>query len=398
MIQNESTMNKKKILFVIESLKAAGGEKSLVTLFSLIDYDKYDVELQLFGFGGEFEQYVPQNVCVLPPLSYPAFLMHQRRGNFKMWRSRLRYSLSLRGSKKTIKEKARLYWTHISSCIEENPVRYDVAIAYGQCHPTFYVAEKVNADKKLAWVNCIYHLDGKERKWQRPFYEVMDKIVMVSEAALTHFKGVYPDMAQKMDLMPDLVVPDFISRMADNGKSFDDGNKGIKLLTVARLNKADKGYDITLDACRILKERGVDFKWYALGRGEYKSEMERYIEEHGLKDTFILLGVTPNPYPYINDCTLYVQTSRHEGYGLSIAEARILNKPVVTTEFDAVWNQMVQGENGLVVPQDPVAVADAIERLLNDKQLYNHIVEYQKQEKKGNTEEIEKFYGLIENC
>ena len=105
--------------------------------------------------------------------------------------------------------------------------------------------------------------------------------------------------------------------------------------------------------------------------------------------------MTPNPYPYIKNCTLYVQTSRHEGYGLSIAEARILNKPVVTTEFDAVWNQMVHGNNGLVVRQDPIAVADAIERLLTDKQLYDHIVDYQMQEKKGNTEEIQKFYQLI---
>ena len=110
----------------------------------------------------------------------------------------------------------------------------------------------------------------------------------------------------------------------------------------------------------------------------------------------MFLGVTPNPYPYFKNCTLYVQTSRHEGYGLSIAEARLLNRPVVTTEFDAVWAQMVQGENGLVVPQDPVAVADAIERLLNDHLLYNHIVAYQQQEKKGNIEEIEKFYQLIE--
>ena len=58
---------------------------------------------------------------------------------------------------------------------------------------------------------------------------------------------------------------------------------------------------------------------------------------------------------------------------------------------------MVQGENGLVVAQDPVAVANAIERLLNDRQLYEHIVSYQKQEIKGNTEEIEKFYQIIEN-
>ena len=134
-----------------------------------------------------------------------------------------------------------------------------------------------------------------------------------------------------------------------------------------------------------------------IGKGDYREDMESYIAKHHLDSVFLFLGTTPNPYPYIKNCTIYVQTSRHEGYGLSIAEARILNRPLVTTEFDAVWAQMVQGENGIVVPQDPVAVADAIERLLNDKKLYDHIVSYQKQEKKGNTEEIEKFYQLIEN-
>ena len=129
---------------------------------------------------------------------------------------------------------------------------------------------------------------------------------------------------------------------------------------------------------------------------QYRDEMIQFIEENNLQDTFILLGTTPNPYPTIKDCTLYVQTSRHEGFGLSIAEARILNRPVVTTEFDAVYNQMVQGKNGIVVPQDPIAVADAIERVLKDKELYDSIVAYQKQEKKGNTEEIEKFYQLID--
>lgn len=65
------------------------------------------------------------------------------------------------------------------------------------------------------------------------------------------------------------------------------------------------------------------------------------------------------------------------------AEARIFNKPVVTTEFEAVWQQLVQGKNGLVVPQDHVAVADAIERLLTDKPLYDSIVACLEQEKKG---------------
>ena len=81
---------------------------------------------------------------------------------------------------------------------------------------------------------------------------------------------------------------------------------------------------------------------------------------------------------------------------MSIAEARLLNIPVVTTEFDAVYNQMVPGENGLVVPQDPVAVADAIEKMLTDNSLYKHIVTYLQSEKKGNQEEVEKFYSLLE--
>ena len=57
----------KKILFVIDSLNCAGAEKSLTTLLNLIDYSKYSVDLQLFGYGGEFEKLLPNEVNVLKP-------------------------------------------------------------------------------------------------------------------------------------------------------------------------------------------------------------------------------------------------------------------------------------------------------------------------------------------
>lgn len=389
-------MRKKKLLFIIDSLFCAGAEKSLVTLLSLIDFNKYEVDLQLFKYGGEFERYLPSEVNLLEPLSYTRYLEGKSKFSIKKFIARIKYSISLRFCPDTHAAKARLYWKHISTCIEKNPKEYDCAIAYAQCIPTFYVVDKVNAKKKLGWVNCIFHLEGIEKVFQQRFYESLDHTAMVSDSSYQHFKNVYPLLQNKMNIVKDIVNPDFIYKMAAFEKSSINNDKGIKLLTVARLNKPQKGYDISLEACKILRDRGVNFKWYAIGRGEYKEEMIKYIEENNLQDRFILLGTTPNPYPFINDCTLYVQTSRHEGFGLSIAEARILNKPVVTTEFDAVYNQMVQEKNGIVVPQDPVAVADAIERLLNDKELYDSIVAYQKQEKKGNTEEIEKFYQLIE--
>ena len=88
-------------------------------------------------------------------------------------------------------------------------------------------------------------------------------------------------------------------------------------------------------------------------------------------------------------------SSKFEGYGLAIAEARMLNKPVVTTCFDAVYNQMVQGKNGLVMGMNGESIADGIERLIRDPQLKLAIVEYLKQEKKGNVEEIKRFYDLL---
>lgn len=391
---------KKKLLFVIESLATAGAEKSLVTLLSVLDYSKYEVDLQLFSYGGELERYVPKEVNLLPPLSYTQFTnkgIVQQLLSFDLKKliARFRYSLAIRHGKLTHPDKARIYWQCVSNCIPQNEKQYDAAIGYAQGVPTLYVVDKIDASNKLVWVNVSFRPQGVNYRFLKPYYQAASHIVTVSDSAYQAFQETYPEFSEKMTTIWDIQDAKLMESMSNERLSLPmDGNIPC-LLTVARLNKYQKGYDISLKACKILKERGIRFKWYAIGKGDYRTEMESYIANNNLQDTFILLGTTPNPYPYYAHCTIYVQTSRHEGYGLSIAEARILNKPVVTTEFDAVYNQMVHGKNGIVVKQDAKEVADAIERLLNDKALYNSIVDYLRQEKKGNTEEIEKFYQLL---
>ena len=168
----------------------------------------------------------------------------------------------------------------------------------------------------------------------------------------------------------------------------------IRLLTVGRL-ASQKGYDIAVEACRILKERGVDCTWYVLGKGPLENDVRGLISKYSLEGSFVLLGTRPNPYPYFRMADIYVQTSRHEGFGLAIAEARILNIPVVTTEFDSVYQQMKNGENGLVVGMNAVSVADGIERLITDRGLYQHIKDFLKLEKHDDYQELDKFYALI---
>ena len=393
---------KKRLLFVIDSLTCAGAEKSLITLLSLIDYKKYDIDLQLFSYGGEFEEFIPKQVNLLNPLKFfkdceVSLIDHIISCNIKSFFARVIYSIIIRLFKLKHADKAKILWCLSNLLIPHSKNKYDVAIAYAHNLPTFYVATKVNALKKLSWVNVDLHLSKKNAKYQEQFYSKFANIVAVSQSSHDQFTNLYPQHADKCKIIYDIINPYLIHEWAEKGDSKEMDFNGIKILTVARLNMPQKGYDISLEACKILHERGIKFKWYALGKGPYKDEMEKYIALNRLSNSFILLGTRANSYPYFNACDLYVQTSRHEGFGLSIAEARILNKPVVTTEFDAVWNQMLQGKNGIVVPIDATAVADAIQELIENPEKMEAISNYQKTEKKGNIEELEKFYQLIES-
>lgn len=395
---------KKKILFVIDSLHCAGAEKSLVTLLSLLDYSKYSVELQLFGYGGVLEELVPKEVNILSPLPYlefsklnlkEAFIKCMKYKNFKMVYSRIQFSTSIRIKKYNNIQKSMKFWESISNVIGNNPKLYDVAFSYAQGVPTYYVAEKIKAKKKIAWVNVSYRLNGKEKEFQRRFYDQYNKIVTVSDSAKEICLETFPYYCNKIDVIYDINNPNLIFNMANIGKSYADDFDGIRILTIGRLAYG-KGYDIALDACKKLKEEGINFKWYILGEGPLKEEIVDSVIKNDLAKHFILLGVEPNPYPFIKGADIYVQTSRYEGFGLAIAEARMLNTPVVTTRFDAVYNQMTDGQNGLVVDMNGDAVCKGISKLINNKTLKESIIMYLQSEKKGNVEEIEKIYRLME--
>jgi glycosyltransferase involved in cell wall biosynthesis len=394
---------KKQLLFVIDSLHVGGAEKSLVTLLGLLDYSKFSVDLILFGHGGELESFVPKEVQIIKPFTYTSFaalplgkaiIRGLKKSKRRLLRARLKYSFAIRRKKYTNPQKARIFWQSVSPVIEANPKEYDVAISYAQGVPTFYVAEKVKAKKKFAWVNAIYRLGEEDRCFQVKYYEAFDKIIAVSHTAKDIFIETFPKYKEKMEVVFDIYNPEFMIQMAETGEGYTDRFDGVRILTIGRLSYT-KGYDVAIEACRLLKEKGLHFRWYVLGKGPLQKELEEDIRKNGLEEHFILLGVTSNPYPFIKGADIYVQTSRFEGFGLAIAEARMLNVPVVTTEFDAVYQQMVNGKNGLVVKKKANEVAAAIFKLINDKKVREDIMNYLKMEKKGNIDEIQKFYNLI---
>src|SRR5690554_6054311 len=96
---------KKKILFVNESLTLAGGEKSLIALLNNLDPELYEIDLQLFRYGGELDVFIPDYVNILPVFPYTIyastswkhnFMAAMRGKNWQFLRSKLSYSISIR--------------------------------------------------------------------------------------------------------------------------------------------------------------------------------------------------------------------------------------------------------------------------------------------------------------
>ena len=394
---------KKRIIFVIESLNLGGAEKSLVTLLNLLDYSKYEVDLLLFAQGGPFQELLPEKVTLLSVPDYcsytciPWHSFGEKLKNPMALFAQLRYSLALRLKKHTNIEKAALLWKYSQSCFTNLPESYDVAIAYAQGLPTFFVSDKVSAKKKYAWINAIYKPCGRYLNYVKALYKEFDLINAVSDTVKSQICETFGFKNENVTVIKDILDANFILKMADMISPVLDEMccKGVKIVTVGRLAHM-KAYDIAIDAARILKSRGFDFHWYAIGEGGLRGELEKQIADCSVSDCFTLLGARANPYPYMKNADIYVQTSRFEGYCLTLAEARMLNVPCVTTEFDVVHAQMLDGENGLIVGMNAESVADGIMRLAEDRELYEHIKDYLKHEKKGNTEEIEKFYALLE--
>ena len=142
---------------------------------------------------------------------------------------------------------------------------------------------------------------------------------------------------------------------------------GKRILTVGRLT-AQKAYEISIDAMKILKDHGVKARWYVLGEGELREKLQSQINRLGLQEDFVLLGAKTNPYPYYRQCDLYVHATRFEGKSIAIQEAQTLGCTILVSDSSGNREQVIQGEDGMMCSLTPEAVSRNIEELLKNPQ------------------------------
>lgn len=392
----------KKILFVINSLTIGGSEKSLISLLDNIDYSKYQVDLLMFKKGEELDKYIPKEVNIIEEPEYYKFL-YKTNGKYSRLKKirfiyyKIKTSIFLRiNSMRDNKiQSEQVIYKSQKNILKMNKKEYDVAIAYSQGMPTYFVADKVSANKKVAWINCDYATTMYDKDFDERFYDKFDNIVAVSETISKSILDIKPQYRSKIAVILDIVDSKLIELLSNEEIVFEDKSY-TNILTVARLVIQHKGYDLAVKAAALLKRDNYKFKWFVVGDGQDREKLEKLIEEYGVKDCFILLGKKENPYTYMKNCDIYVQPSYKEGFGLTVIEAKILKKPIVCTNFNTAKELINNGEDGLIIEKNENELYLGIKKYIDDKKFIGGIIEnLKKKDQYNSVDEINKFCDLI---
>lgn len=149
------------------------------------------------------------------------------------------------------------------------------------------------------------------------------------------------------------------------------------LLCVARL-VAKKGVATLIRACAVLAERGVAYRCQVVGDGPLRAPLAGLIADLGLTTRVRLLGALDQravlrsygeAAVFVLPCRIADDGDR-DALPVAILEAMSVGVPVIATPVAGIREVVRDGDTGLLVPPaSPVALADAIERLLADRPL-----------------------------
>jgi glycosyltransferase involved in cell wall biosynthesis len=351
-------MEKKKVLFITPSLCQGGIERSQIIMLQLLDKSKYDLTLFMYGSDMTLLPLVPSEVRVVIDKDKPHYFRRPKaillNGATKLFRH-----IDQRKKADEYQERLRVYIhgqkaRHPAEAFFRNE-QFDVVVsnAIGICTE---MALYIQARKYIVWYRASVDMHHSMLSKAFPQY---DYIMAVSEGVKDMLSANYPEIKKKI-----IVLQDFIFANEILEKSKEIYNITIKkdtciLCSCGRFTR-EKGFDMAVEAAKLLKEKGFCFVWYFVGDGADRSKLEKQISILGLQEDIVITGFVDNPFPIMKQCDIYIQPSYEEAFGRTIKEALILGKKIVSTNTAGGREILGNNQYGLITTIDAQGLADGI--------------------------------------
>lgn len=375
---------KKKLGIHTGNISIGGQEKMLVEFLKILSPEKYEIELYIEEDKGDKNYYEKE---------IPSYVHYQ----FLTDKSFMEKLLNLKKSRNPIKKIIYSYMLKKKKSvgikkINENMEKYHCFIDYDMGLLRNF--HKIKRSCPFAgWSHAGKGEILKNRK-KRDNVNLYDYIVAINEEMKKGYEKNYTPKVVKIDNFIDI---DDIKKKGD--EELEEKKLGKYILSVGSLTENKNHKELVVAFKRYVEEYDGDLNLVILGEGKERKSLEEMIKVAELEDRIFLLGNKKNPYPYMKNCELYIQTSKAEAFSLVLAEAMSFGKCVISKKNIGAVYVLNNGEYGVLVETaDDIVVK--IDRILSDeglrkeyeKKSYLRSKEFSKERAK---EKIEEFIDAI---
>lgn len=339
----------KKILYIVDDINYNSGAKA-VTLFQMRQLvNEYDI--YLFSLTCPLEEIdflkddhiLDDYIWHITEIYAESFkkAMKSKKYSIAQKLSRILYAVSLRLGV------GDLYFNHlIGKRLIPIFEKFETVVVVSEASKLRVLVSNLKHPKKIQWIHTDYARWSQFSEWSKAvtrndksIYLKYDTVVVLSEFCKRGMIQKLPDIAEKIIVIPNLVNGDRILKLAEQSVNINIKSNELQLVTVARIDR-EKRIDKVLELALLLQQKGIAFKWYIIGDGPEREELERKAKEKLLDLQVIFVGYMENPYSIMKRCQVMVLLSKYEGTPVTIDEAMVLGLNVVAPRVGGISEQL----------------------------------------------------------
>ena len=353
--------NKIKLLFRHRSMEMGGVEKVMLSLLNNLDKYKFEMTVCLNLNQGELRNEFPNHVRkVYLADGKEDFSKNPFLQKLQLWR----------------RQKKLQYLTKYPEIIDRDYLKENYDIEIGMTYNDFEsVLNSTNKNsKKVGWFHSEIQLPKLQPLVPKilEHFPQFDYMIYCSEKIKTLMHQYYPELDYpKEEVIINAIPIEEIKKKAK--EKIEDFPKGKPdFVSIGRLHTR-KGYHKLMEAHAKLLEEGLEHSVLIVGDGEELQNLLAQQKKLGVEKSFFFGGNKMNPYPYIENADFFILPSESEAWPLVIAEALILQKPIIATKTGDIPEMISDKKTGILIDYNTDEMYRAMKGFLTNKNLIEEI-------------------------
>lgn len=186
----------------------------------------------------------------------------------------------------------------------------------------------------------------------------LDKLVVLTKSDLEIWRKTHSNVCQ---------IYNFVST---NNKTFPAYERKKKVIAIGRLD-AQKGFDLLVEAWSKVNENFPDWQLEIYGKGEWEDKLKKLINDRNLNNVVFLRGVTNDVSSVFLSSSIFVLSSRYEGFPMVLLESLFYETPIVSFDCKTGPSEIIiNNDCGILVPESDVnLLAEGINNLITNESL-----------------------------